>query len=76
MSSATPTQGKDSDKKKTLVVRQTTSECEKCENDWWLRLPGGNVCCLDCYHNDNPKKLDEFELKYFEFGSNTCTSSR
>lgn len=73
MSSATPTQGKASDKKKTLVVRQTTSECDKCYGDWWLTLPSGNVCCLDCYDS---KKLIEFELKYFEFGSNTCTSSR
>ena len=76
MSSATPPQGKASDKKKTLVVRQTTDECERCFDDWWLKLPGGRVSCLNCYDCNNPKKLDEFELKYFKFGSKTGTSSR
>ena len=61
------------DKKKTLVVRQTTSECEKCGNDWWLKLPSGNVCCLDCYDS---KKLIEYELRYFGYRSNTWTSHR
>jgi hypothetical protein len=72
MSSAPSTQGKASDKKKTLVVRQTTSECDRCYGDWWLKLPSGKVFCLDCYECNN--SLDEYKLKYFEFGSDTGTS--